>query len=78
MPARSSYVLCTVGDSRQDLLTGRGLSNGSELDADVEYRFTKGFWDGFWLRLRYARLWEEGGRTNQQVRITLNFPISLL
>ena len=35
-------------------------------------------WDGFWLRLRYANLWEEGGRTVQQVRVILNFPISLL
>jgi hypothetical protein len=78
VPGLSSYVLYTVGEGRQDPLTGRGLSNESELDADVQFRFTTGVWDGFWLRLRYARLWEEGGRTGQQVRVTLNFPISLL
>ena len=38
----------------------------------------KGSWDGFSLRLRYANLWEEGGRTGRQVRVILNFPISML
>ena len=78
VPGLSSYVLYTFGDGRQDPLTGRDLSNERELDADVQFRFTKGSWDGFWLRLRYAYLWEEGGRTGQQVRVILNFPISLL
>ena len=78
VPGLSSYVLYTFGDGRQDPLTGRDLSDERELDADVQFRFTKGYWDGFWLRLRYAYLWEEGGRTGQQVRVILNFPISLL
>jgi hypothetical protein len=47
-------------------------------NAILSFAYTKGFRDGFWLRLRYAHLWEEGGRTGQQVRDTLNFPMSLL
>ena len=78
VPGLSNCVLYTIGDGRKAPSTGQGLSDESELDADIQYRFTKGFWDGFWLRLRYANLWEEGGRTVQQVRVTLNFPISLL
>ena len=77
-PGLTSFVVYTVGDGRVDPSSGRSLANESELDADVQFRFTKGFWDGFWLRLRYARLWEEGGRTGQQVRVILNFPISFL
>lgn len=78
LPGLTTYVLYIVGDGRKDPSTGQGLRDESELDADVQYRFTKGFLDGCSLRVRYANLWEEGGRTVQQVRVILNFPISLL
>jgi hypothetical protein len=78
VPGLTTYLLYNIGDGRKDPLTGRGVPDERELDADVQYRFTTGFWDGFWLRLRYANLWEDGGRTVQQVRVILNFPISIL
>jgi hypothetical protein len=78
VPGLSSYVLYTVGNGRIDPATGRGVADESEIDADMQYRITQGIMDGLWLRVRFANLWEEGGRTVQQVRVILNFPISLL
>jgi hypothetical protein len=78
VPGLSSYVLYTIGDGRVDPVTAQDLADESELDADLQYRFTSGIMDGLWLRVRFANLWEEGGRTVQQLRVTLNFPISLL
>lgn len=78
VPGLSSYVLYTAGDGRIDPATGRGLADERELDADLQYRFTTGIMEGLWLRVRYAHLWEDGGRTVQQLRVTLNFPISIL
>ena len=78
LPGLSTYVLYVMGDGRKDPATGKGLRDERELDADVQYRFARGFLEGCSLRVRYASLWEEGGRTVQQVRVTLNFPISLL
>jgi len=78
LPGLTTYVSYNIGDGRKDPLTGQGLRDERELDADVQFRFSRGFLDGSSLRVRYANLWEEGGRTVQQVRIILNFPISLL
>jgi hypothetical protein len=78
VPGLTTFALYTIGDGRINPSTGQGLRDEREVDADIQYRFTGGFWDGFWLRLRFANLWEEGGRTVQQVRVILNVPISFL
>lgn len=78
LPGLTTYVLYTVGNGRKDPSTGCGLPDESEIDGDIQYRITDGVMDGLWLRLRFANLWEEGGRTIQQVRVTLNIPISFL
>jgi hypothetical protein len=78
LPGLTTYASYTVGDGRKDPSTGLGLANESEIDGDIQYRITTGILDGFWLRLRFANVWEEGGRTAQQVRVILNIPISFL
>jgi hypothetical protein len=59
-------------------LTGWGLPDKNEIDADVQCKFHKGFLEGRWLRFRYANLHKEEGRTVQQFRAPINLPISLL
>jgi hypothetical protein len=78
LPGFTTYVSYTVGNGRVNPSTGQGVPDENEIDADIQYRLIGGIGGGLWLRLRYAHLWEEGGRTVDQVRVILNFPISFL
>jgi len=78
VPGLTTYALCTWGNNRKDPVTGQVLADECEVDGDIQYRITKGFLNGLWLRLRFANLWEEGGGTVQQVRVILNMPVPFL
>jgi len=49
------------------------------MDATLDYRPGAGVFEDFWLRLRWANLWErDAARTGRDVRVILNYEIPLL
>ena len=57
----------------------RNLPNEEEFDITIDYRFTKGPLNHWWFRLRNAFGNEiNGDQTENQVRVTLNYDLSIL
>ena len=57
----------------------RNLPNEEEFDITIDYRFTKGSLHHWWFRLRNAFGNEiNGDKTENQVRVTLNYDLSIL
>ena len=55
--------------------TGEDAADRDELDLTVEYRFRKTWLKGLVIRLRSARLEEEGGRSAEDYRIIVNYTL---
>jgi hypothetical protein len=78
LPGLSAFFNFARGTGARDPTTGQPRSNEREFDLTVDYRVTKKGWlEGLWLRLRGAIL-EEGGSTQTEIRLILNYEFPLL
>lgn len=78
-PGWSGFARFARGRSAEDAATGRSLPRRWELDLTLDYRPEDGPLLGFWLRLRYATLHDQGAtRTGRDVRLILNYELPLL
>jgi hypothetical protein len=78
LPGLSAFVNVAQGTGARDPTTGQPRSNAREFDLTVDYRVTtKGWLDGLWLRLRGAVL-KEGGNTQTEIRLILNYAFPVL
>ena len=68
------------GDGARDAITGARLSDNTEFDLTIDYRFTDERWPDalrpFWIRARTAQLWERLGGVEARTydyRLVLNY-----
>ena len=67
------------GTDAVDPATKSGLPNENEGDLTVDYRIEKGPLRGMWVRARYAYVnFDSGGGHSNNVRLIINYPLSLL
>ena len=67
------------GTDAVDSATKSGLPNENEWDLTVDYRIEKGPLRGVWVRARYAYVnFDSGGGHSNNVRLIINYPLSLL
>jgi outer membrane porin, OprD family len=67
------------GTDAVDPATKDGLPNENEWDLTVDYRIEKGPLRGMWVRARYAYVnFDSGGGHSNNVRLIINYPLSLL
>jgi hypothetical protein len=56
-----------------------GLPDENEYDMTIDYRIEKGPLRGMWVRLRNAYVdFSSGGGSSNNVRLIINYPLSLL
>jgi outer membrane porin, OprD family len=79
-PGLSVNVAAILGHGAIDPATRAPLSDNTEYDATLDYRFSKGEWPAWakplWIRLRYARVEKElGGNTDvtRDYRVIVNY-----
>jgi hypothetical protein len=78
LPGLSAFFNFARGTGARDPGTGQPRSNAHEFDVTVDYRVRqKGWLEGLWLRLRGALL-EEGGSTQTEIRLILNYALPVL
>jgi hypothetical protein len=67
------------GTDAVDPATRGALPNENEWDLTVDYRIAKGPLRGMWVRARYAYVsFDSGGGHSNNVRLIINYPLSLL
>jgi hypothetical protein len=67
------------GTDAEDPATQNGLPNENEWDMTVDYRIPQGPLRGIWVRMRYAYVhFDSDGGHSHNVRIIVNYPLSLL
>lgn len=74
----SAYALYSVGTGLRSSSTGDDVSNETEFDADVQYRFQSDWLKGLSLRFRYGTVHESDEDRIHQVRAFLNYDLPLL
>ena len=74
----SAFFNVAWGTGARDPSTGQPRANEREFDLTVNYRVTrKGWLEGLWLRLRGAIL-DQGGSTQREIRLILNYAFPVL
>jgi hypothetical protein len=74
----SAFFNVAQGTGARDPATGQARANEREFDLTVDYRVTRRGWlEGLWLRLRGAML-EQGGNTQKEIRLILNYAFPVL
>jgi len=67
------------GTDAVDPTTRSGLPNETEYDITIDYRIEKGPLRGMWVRFRNGYVdFSSGGGSNNDVRLIINYPLSLL
>ena len=79
LPGVSAFVNYGKGRHAVDPTTQQRLPDQSEYDYTVDFRPERGLLEGLWLRLRYARVDEDGnGEVADQIRLILNYELPVL
>ena len=74
----TAYGLWVHGWNRVDPITKASVKQEDELDLDLQWRPQIKALKGFWLRARYAHIDQrDGGSTQNDYRVTVNYDISL-
>ena len=78
LPGVSGFLNYAEGFTQNSDSTG--LPDQRELDLTLDIRATQAFWDGLWLRLRHARLDQDGHLADdvRDWRVILNYALPLL
>ena len=67
------------GTDAEDPATNSGVPDQNEWDMTVDYRIQQGPLRGIWVRVRYAHVhFDNGGGHSDNVRLIINYPLSLL
>ena len=79
IPGLSAFANFARGTSARDGSSGDSLPNQQEFDLTVDYHLPEGRLKGFWVRLRYAYLDEDGDADPaHDFRVILNYQIPIL
>ena len=79
LPDWSANVRYTKGKDALNDESLIPLGDSREVDYTLDYKPESGRWQGLWFRIRYAQLREDGaGKISDQLRIILNYSISIL
>ena len=79
LPGLSAFINVSKGRNAINEMNLQPLPAQTEYDYTVDFRPDRGTLEGFWLRVRYARLDENGsGKVADQIRIILNYSLPIL
>ena len=79
LPDLSAFINVAKGRHARDPDTLARLPDQTEYDYTIDYRPKRGILNGLWLRLRYARVDEDGaGKVTDEIRVIANYILPIL
>jgi hypothetical protein len=79
LPDVSLLVNVVKGRQAINADTGEDLRDQTEYDYTLDYKPTKGALEGFWFRVRYAELRQDGlGKVIDELRVIVNYSLPIL